>query len=68
MRFELFGTKTALSLGVNTAIIFLHAIPEAGRLALVGLCLIVGALVLRKILTLFQSVLDPARKADAEAK
>jgi len=53
---------------VNTAIIFLNNMPEAGRLAVVGLCLIVGALVLRKILTLFQSVLGPTRKADVEAK
>jgi hypothetical protein len=53
---------------VNTVLIFFNTMPEAGRLALVGLCLIVGALVLRKVLTLFQTVLNPARKADAEAK
>jgi len=53
---------------VNTAIIFFNGMPEAGKLALVGLCLIVGALALRKILTLFQTPLNPARKADAEAK
>jgi hypothetical protein len=47
---------------------FLGTIPEPGRLALVGLCLIVGAVVLRKILTRFQPVLDPAQKANAEAK
>jgi hypothetical protein len=58
-----FGNKTALSLGMNAALLFLHTIPEAGRLALVGLSLITGALILRKVLTLFQSV-----KADAEAK
>jgi len=47
---------------------FLSTMPEPGRLALFGLCLFVGALVLRKILTRFQPALDPARKADAEAK
>jgi hypothetical protein len=63
-----FGNKTALSLSMNAALFFLHGIPEAGRLALVGLSLIAGAMILRKILTLFQSALGPSRKADAEAK
>jgi hypothetical protein len=53
---------------VNTAIMYLGTLPEPGRLALVGFCLIVGALALRKILTRFQPVLDPAQKANAQAK
>lgn len=47
---------------------FISTIPEPGRLALLGTSLIVVALVLRKVLTRFQPVLDPAHKADAQTK
>ena len=67
-KFARFGSKTALSLTVNIALMFISTIPEPGRLALFGFSLIVGALVLRKILTRFQPVLDSSRKADAQAK
>jgi hypothetical protein len=63
-----FGISTALSLVVNTVLMFLDTLPEPGRLALVGICLISGALLLRKILIRVQPVLDPARKADAQLK
>jgi hypothetical protein len=68
LQFKGFGHKTAFSLGVNTALVFIGTIPEPGRLALLGLSLIVGAVVLRKVLTRFQPVLDPAHKANAQAK
>jgi hypothetical protein len=63
-----FGTVTALLPFVNTILMFLDTLPEPGRLALVGVGLIAGALILRKIFSRFQPVLDAAPKADAQAK
>lgn len=62
------GISGALTPIVNNVLMFFDALPEPGRLALVGACLISAALILRKILIRVQPVLDPTRKVDAHVK
>lgn len=47
---------------------FLDTIPEPGRLALVGVSLIIGGLLMRKVLIRTQPTLDSAPKADVQVK
>lgn len=46
----------------------LNSLPEPGRLALLGLGLIMGALFLRKLLLPAHAALEASPKADATAK
>jgi len=59
-----FGTLAAISVFVHLLIVSLDMLPEPGRLAIVGLGLIFGAILLRRILLPHHPALDSHSKAD----
>jgi hypothetical protein len=63
-----FGILTASYRSVRIALSILGTLPEPGKLALLGLSLIIAALVLRKIMVRFQPTLDASVKAGGPAK
>lgn len=63
-----FGNCHACSYDMDSALSFLSAISEPGRLVLLGFCLIGGALFLRKLLFPLHTALDPASNAHEQAK
>lgn len=66
LAFLLFGTRPAFCWSMSAVVVFLLNIPEPGKLALVGLCLIGSGLIVRKVLTLFQPALGAPDKAGAK--
>jgi hypothetical protein len=64
---ETFGIRPAPYLIVRMALIFLDTLPEPGRLALIGLALIVSAVLLRKFLIRVHPALE-SPKADVQVK
>jgi hypothetical protein len=62
-----FGPLPAHTPHVNSALILINEIPEQGRLALIGLVLIVVASVLRRTVLRVQPTLDSPQKANVQA-
>jgi hypothetical protein len=63
-----FGILTAPPLAVRIALYILGTLPESGKLALLGLSLIITALLLRKIMVRDQPALNSSVKAGGQAK
>ena len=68
LQYGWFGNLTAPIGSVRIALSILGTLPESGKLALLGLSLIVAALFLRKLLVRFEPSLDASAKASGQSK